>query len=422
MSLIDDLKRRVTPDLMRATAKRLGEGEVATVDAMGAAAAAVLYGVRQTARSGRGGAQAAALADPSNDGTVLDRLEQLFEGGEAEDATTRAIGDRLLGFVLADRKDGVSCAIARATGIKSASAATILSIAGTLVAATAGAAMRRQAITTADGVSRMLDRDGGEIDAALPDFLRPVLEPSPPAAALAATAAPPSGGRMPIAWILPAAAALFAVLWYAGLDGGGGTPAVAPLPSAQTAAPPSTAVADAPRETAALQAGARAAADERAAIAARHAAEAKAVADLTAPPAAIQIAGISEAAARAVAKACRDSVVGVINAGEFRFPRESSAITAQIRPQLDRLAAALRTCPAIRLRIEGRGDAGSASYVVRALEEGRAQAVAAYLTRAGVQRDWLETGEGHVARSGTPPLAAGIGDHSSAVRLLVGPR
>jgi len=402
MSLIDDLKRRVTPDLMRATAKRLGENEAATVDAMGAAAAAVLYGVRRTARSGRGGAQAAALADPSNDGAVLDRLEQLFEGGEAEDATTCATGDRLLGIGLADRKDGVSSAIARATGIKPASAATILSIAGTLVAATAGAAMRRQAITTADGVSRLLDRDGGEIDAALPDFLRPVLEASPPAAALAATAAPLRRGRTPVAWILPAAAALLAVLWYADLDGGGGTPAVAPLPSVQTAARPSTAVADAPRETAALQADASAA--------------------VTARPAAIQIAGISEAAARAVAKACRDSVVGVINAAEFRFPRESSAITAQIRPQLDRLAAALRTCPAIRLRIEGNGDAGSASYVVRALEEGRAQAVAAYLTRAGVQRDWLETGEGDAARAGTSPLAAGIGDHSSAVRLLVGPR
>lgn len=88
--------------------------------------------------------------------------------------------------------------------------------------------------------------------------------------------------------------------------------------------------------------------------------------------------------------ACQDSLNKITNAGHITFGTNSAALDNASFETLDRLATAAKTCPGMRIAIEGHTDAeGSAEYNQR-LSVRRARAVVAYLVKVGADKKQLE--------------------------------
>ena len=88
--------------------------------------------------------------------------------------------------------------------------------------------------------------------------------------------------------------------------------------------------------------------------------------------------------------ACQDNLNKITNAGHINFATNSATLDSESFATLDRLAAAAKVCPGMRIAIEGHTDAeGSAEYNQR-LSVRRARAVVAYLVKSGADRKQLE--------------------------------
>lgn len=88
--------------------------------------------------------------------------------------------------------------------------------------------------------------------------------------------------------------------------------------------------------------------------------------------------------------ACQDNLNKITNAGHINFATNSATLDGESFATLDRLAAAAKVCPGMRIAIEGHTDAeGSAEYNQR-LSVRRARAVVAYLVKSGADRKQLE--------------------------------
>jgi outer membrane protein OmpA-like peptidoglycan-associated protein len=88
--------------------------------------------------------------------------------------------------------------------------------------------------------------------------------------------------------------------------------------------------------------------------------------------------------------ACQDNLNKITSAGHINFATNSATLDGESFATLDRLAAAAKVCPGMRIAIEGHTDAeGSAEYNQR-LSVRRARAVVAYLVKSGADRKQLE--------------------------------
>jgi outer membrane protein OmpA-like peptidoglycan-associated protein len=129
----------------------------------------------------------------------------------------------------------------------------------------------------------------------------------------------------------------------------------------------------------------------------------------TAPPAAAPAAPPAKtAAAPAPAPlspaelACQQSLQRIVSAGHILFATDSATLDPSSFDTLDRLSVAAKACPGMRIAIEGHTDSeGTADYNQR-LSVRRAQAVVAYLTKAGADRRQLEAVGYGVSRPAVP--------------------
>jgi len=87
---------------------------------------------------------------------------------------------------------------------------------------------------------------------------------------------------------------------------------------------------------------------------------------------------------------CQSAVTAAVKAGDIRFRTASAKIADESRAALDRLVEAVKACPGVKLRIEGHTDSDGSNERNQALSENRANAVAEYLSEAGIDSKRLE--------------------------------
>ncbi|PZA13659.1 OmpA family protein [Rhodopseudomonas palustris] len=153
------------------------------------------------------------------------------------------------------------------------------------------------------------------------------------------------------------------------------------------------------KEAAAKEAAAKEAADKAAAEAAAKQAAAeetakKAAADeaakqVAAKPAAVPAAEIKTASATgelpvATEQDCQGRVSSLVAAEKINFERRSAVIDKASLPLLDKLAAAIKQCPAVTIEVAGYTDAAGKKAANLALSKRRAEAVVASLSKAGI--------------------------------------
>lgn len=106
---------------------------------------------------------------------------------------------------------------------------------------------------------------------------------------------------------------------------------------------------------------------------------------------------------------CMEAVQEIIGSSVIQFSFGSAALTTQSRRNLKRLADTTRSCPDIRIRVEGHTDSAGNAESNQRLSEARAASVANYLTTAGINEADLEA----IGYGQTRPL---VSNATSALR------
>ena len=86
---------------------------------------------------------------------------------------------------------------------------------------------------------------------------------------------------------------------------------------------------------------------------------------------------------------CQQALNDAVKAGVILFERAKADLKADSFPTLDKLASIAQTCPKARIEIGGHTDARGAADMNQKLSEERAQAVAAYLGKKGIDENRL---------------------------------
>jgi outer membrane protein OmpA-like peptidoglycan-associated protein len=213
-NLLDTLTGLVTPDVVSAASRQLGDSESAISTGLGASFASILLGL--VAKSGSPEALRPAfdlITNPANDGSALDDPRQLLSASPT--SPVASLGGTFLSSIFGTRLPTITNAVGNTVGLRGSSAASLLNMAAPLVMGLLGKRVRKARLDPT-GLSDLLagQRDG--ILAAAPAGVSSALGIGeiPRLSAQRVVMEPPreSSGRR---WLWPALAALalIAVLW-----------------------------------------------------------------------------------------------------------------------------------------------------------------------------------------------------------------
>jgi len=130
-SLIDAVRNHFTPDVVHRASSLVGEPESSTRSALNAAVPSVLSGLVNTVSSREGADSVSALIRGGGYGAVTESASSLFSGGSATNNMMGA-GQQLLGKIFGSKSSSVADLVAKSSGVSSASATKLLSLAAPL--------------------------------------------------------------------------------------------------------------------------------------------------------------------------------------------------------------------------------------------------------------------------------------------------
>jgi outer membrane protein OmpA-like peptidoglycan-associated protein len=111
--------------------------------------------------------------------------------------------------------------------------------------------------------------------------------------------------------------------------------------------------------------------------------------------------------------------VELVKAAPIAFERGSAKIGPAGTESLDRIAAAAKACPGVRLTAEGHADIEGSPMYNKRLSKKRARAVAAYLIDAGVNPDQIDTAGFGSTRPVAPNSTPGARAKNRRTEILV---
>lgn len=222
-TLLDSFRNLLTPDTISSVATRFGESESSTSRGLLGGFGAIMLGLLN--RTSDAGAMRdihglVTQAATDSDGPAEGGLASLLGGGTAG---LGALGSRLLSMVFGGNSAAVSDAVGRTSGIKSSTAATLLSTLAPVVLGLLGRKVRNEGLS-ADGLTALLTNEADSIRSAAPAGLASLF-------GLGTEAAPglrrtieedPSrrAGGLGWVWLAVAAAVILGIIWFASRTNG----------------------------------------------------------------------------------------------------------------------------------------------------------------------------------------------------------
>jgi OOP family OmpA-OmpF porin len=153
-NLVETLKSQFTPELLQQLSAVVGESPARTQEAVGGAIPTLLAGLTNLASSEDGATQLANLLGQGRYGNLLNNFSSLLGGGNATQGLLSS-GRDILGTLFGGKLSAVVDVVANASGIKNASASSLLSLLTPLVLGMLGREQAAQGLSAA-GLVRLL--------------------------------------------------------------------------------------------------------------------------------------------------------------------------------------------------------------------------------------------------------------------------
>ncbi len=176
-SLMDAVKGYLTPDVVRSASSLVGESESSTRQTLNSAVPTVLSGLTSMVSSPAGASGLAGLIRDGGFGSAVDNVSSLFSGGSAT-SSMLSVGSQLLGKIFGSRSSSVADALAKSSGVSSASATSLLSLSAPLIMGVLGKRASAQGLD-ASGLANSLLAERSDFSAALPSGVSQLLGAGP---------------------------------------------------------------------------------------------------------------------------------------------------------------------------------------------------------------------------------------------------
>ena len=118
---------------------------------------------------------------------------------------------------------------------------------------------------------------------------------------------------------------------------------------------------------------------------------------------------------------CRTNLGRIAKAGRILFDSDSAALDTSSHDTLNRLATAAKQCPGVRIAIEGHADIEGSNEYNQRLSVRRAEAVVAYLVKAGADARQLEAVGFGSSRPAAPNTTVGSRARNRRIEIVVRP-
>jgi outer membrane protein OmpA-like peptidoglycan-associated protein len=383
-TLLDSFQNLLTPDTISSVASRFGESESSTSRGLTGGFGAIMLGLLN--RTGDVGAMRdvhglVTQAATDSDGLAEGGLMQLLGGGAAG---LGALGSRLLSMVFGGNSAAVSDAVGRTSGIKSSTAASLLSILAPVVLNLLGRRARSDGLS-ADGLTSLLTSEADSIRSAAPAGLASLFglgtAAAPGARRMVDDDRSRQAGGLGWVWLAVAAAVILGIIWFASRTNG---PVNERMAMETTMAP-----AGAMNDSADVQAYSP-----------------RANGNVTLPNGTRLTVPDTSLEARVVAfindSNAKPDKETWFNFDRLRFETGSATLTPESQGQLRNLAAILAAYPDVHAKIGGYTDSTGNDDANKTLSENRARSVMNQLVALGIDKGRLESegyGEDHPVAS-----------------------
>jgi len=173
-ALLDNIKAQFTPKMMQRISVLFDETPTSTQQAIDGVLPTLLAGVTHFSASGSGASQLVDMITHGDYSTVLNNISGLLDGGNTAERMMNS-GRNILNMVFTDKLPAVSELISKSSGLKSASVASLLSLAAPVVMGVIARTRADQSLN-AVGLSTLLQSQWQSIERLVPIGLGSILE------------------------------------------------------------------------------------------------------------------------------------------------------------------------------------------------------------------------------------------------------
>jgi OmpA-OmpF porin, OOP family len=178
-SLISEITRHFTPEVVRSAGSMIGESESSTSKALSVAGPTVLSGISHMASSSEGANNLTKMIREGGFGGLTENPMSLFRGGTATNYLLSA-GQRHLGGIFGGNTSSVIELVAKSGGVSASSATKLIGLITPLILGVLGKRASMQA-GDSSGLAKMLSLHRDEITTATPPGLSRILGVGPKA-------------------------------------------------------------------------------------------------------------------------------------------------------------------------------------------------------------------------------------------------
>lgn len=140
--------------LIQGTARETGQPEEKTGELLQMALPILLGAMQKNTRSQQGAEGLMNALNGKHDGSILDQIGTLFEGGYTEEV--RQDGAGILSHVIGDKESFIASTLAQKVGMKSSDVSRILQMAAPILLGFLGKQQRDRGVDSASGLEGML--------------------------------------------------------------------------------------------------------------------------------------------------------------------------------------------------------------------------------------------------------------------------
>src|SRR5690606_1397515 len=173
--ILDLLNSDLGKTIISGVSNQTNQPQSKTQDVLSMALPVLMTAMKRNAATPQGAEGLMGALNSKHDGSILDNLGGLFNGGSSNDVMTD--GGKILGHVLGGKQQQVASTLGAKTGMDANSVAQILKVAAPILLGVLGSQAKKQQVNNAGGLENLLGSMlGGSSNKSEQSFLESILD------------------------------------------------------------------------------------------------------------------------------------------------------------------------------------------------------------------------------------------------------